>query len=538
MIPNARYLFGLFLIINAIVFVQMSFADAPLQGGDDPEGPPAILSFQANVPSLRLAEVEAGQADVVLSWTTINLSPEYDLFLDQFVINEWLPVERPAEDAILVANGDITVAVEHPLNFGSPTFRLSIMEEDVVIDQHFLVIPYEPEHDIDPTIDTFTMVEPNGVTGLSLANGTARLEVAWRVNSRIPGSNLVFEQVFEDAEPINIELPRSNLWVRSSGTGILVPIQPPGRDGLRVRLRIVDTFSDRVYDEMVINVPIVAPFGPVVTVVLPTSQPPLAPTLPAPTETLFPPVELTPTPTPPRITSFSVTPDRVNRDETVTLSWDVEGPVTRINIELLWEGNNVGYIATPAGDIIDFPTSGTHTYTVSAPYSFAPLSFKLVVEGSARELISEVRTIQINCVFSESLLDRCPETQTQIEAAYQPFEHGFMVWRGDLGVIYTVFEDLRWSRFGDTYVEGETIDIDDEPPAGLFAPERGFGKVWAENPNIANAFGWATRPEEGYTATVEVYALPGRDPHLVMTLPDGSLMEIIGPSPTVRISPP
>jgi hypothetical protein len=33
------------------------------------------------------------------------------------------------------------------------------------------------------------------------------------------------------------------------------------------------------------------------------------------------------------------------------------------------------------------------------------------------------------------------------------------------------------------------------PPPGLYTPWRGFGKVWAENPELAQALGWAIEPE-------------------------------------------
>jgi hypothetical protein len=33
------------------------------------------------------------------------------------------------------------------------------------------------------------------------------------------------------------------------------------------------------------------------------------------------------------------------------------------------------------------------------------------------------------------------------------------------------------------------------PPAGSYAPWRGFGKVWVENPALAEALGWARDPE-------------------------------------------
>lgn len=36
------------------------------------------------------------------------------------------------------------------------------------------------------------------------------------------------------------------------------------------------------------------------------------------------------------------------------------------------------------------------------------------------------------------------------------------------------------------------------PPAGLYQPIRGFGKLWRTNPHVRDGLGWAIAPEQGF----------------------------------------
>jgi len=46
------------------------------------------------------------------------------------------------------------------------------------------------------------------------------------------------------------------------------------------------------------------------------------------------------------------------------------------------------------------------------------------------------------------------------------------------------------------HTEGDPERGGATPPAGLFAPIRGFGKLWRENAHVRNTLGWATAPEQ------------------------------------------
>ena len=99
----------------------------------------------------------------------------------------------------------------------------------------------------------------------------------------------------------------------------------------------------------------------------------------------------------------------------------------------------------------------------------------------------------------------------QIYVAEQPFEDGWMFWLQPVGQLWvlTVDEDNQgiWSVYEDTFVDGE-VEIDPEivPPEGKYQPERGFGKLWRENPEVREAIGWALEVELGHTTSYEYHA--------------------------------
>lgn len=104
----------------------------------------------------------------------------------------------------------------------------------------------------------------------------------------------------------------------------------------------------------------------------------------------------------------------------------------------------------------------------------------------------------------------------QIYVAEQRFEDGWMFWVEPVAQIWVLSvedgeddeESQRvWSVYEDTFIEGEAeIDPEIVPPEGLFQPERGFGKLWRENPEVREAVGWALEDELGHTTRYEYHA--------------------------------
>lgn len=91
--------------------------------------------------------------------------------------------------------------------------------------------------------------------------------------------------------------------------------------------------------------------------------------------------------------------------------------------------------------------------------------------------------------------------------AEQRFENGRMFYlqpSDEIWVLENGADDTggTWSIYPNTWQEGEPeFDPNIEPPEGLFQPERGFGKLWRENPQVGDAVGWALEPEVGHVTT-------------------------------------
>lgn len=139
----------------------------------------------------------------------------------------------------------------------------------------------------------------------------------------------------------------------------------------------------------------------------------------------------------------------------------------------------------------------------------APINGFLTVYESNSELAS-----QLGCAVGGV---------QSIPAAWQNFQTGTMVWlNGEILVLYT--NNNIAQSVTDTWVQGVDPETTSEtPPSGLFAPIRGFLKVWNTTTGVRDGLGWATTAENGVTASVQTFSngrmifLPGRSDILVLT---------------------
>jgi hypothetical protein len=105
-----------------------------------------------------------------------------------------------------------------------------------------------------------------------------------------------------------------------------------------------------------------------------------------------------------------------------------------------------------------------------------------------------------------------------VQIAFQCYQHGYMIWRADRGIIYALAGDSG----GQAWVIDNYVDLPEAvgnpPNDDLLLPESGFGRVWAGMPTIRAALGWATTAEQGYESVITGYAS-----RVVVTLPVGSM---------------
>lgn len=106
--------------------------------------------------------------------------------------------------------------------------------------------------------------------------------------------------------------------------------------------------------------------------------------------------------------------------------------------------------------------------------------------------------------------------RAQVQVAEQLFEGGRMFWLQPTGQIWVAIVSSEgrgsWSVYQDNFIDGTDLDIDPSivPPAGRLQPERGFGKLWRESPEVREALGWAVTPEFGYISDYQ-YHVSGND---------------------------
>jgi hypothetical protein len=216
------------------------------------------------------------------------------------------------------------------------------------------------------------------------------------------------------------------------------------------------------------------------------------------------------------ITSFAASPDPIERGSTVTLTWDAPGAAS-VGITRLSEEGDV-FLATEA---LDLPARGSIALQVPGTY-VESVQYYLGARDANGVLCRAYVTVGIICPYDEHIAPRCPLTREPIHAAYMPFEGGHMIWRGDTTEIYVLYTDGTYQAYEDTWVEGEIVKIEELPPQGLVAPGRGFGKLWATQPDVRDRLGWATAEELGYAMLLETVRERGIDVYL--TLPDGQVL--------------
>jgi len=98
-----------------------------------------------------------------------------------------------------------------------------------------------------------------------------------------------------------------------------------------------------------------------------------------------------------------------------------------------------------------------------------------------------------------------------VKTAFQPFEHGAMIWSDRVAwypqpVIYVLPDDGTYRRFDDTFnPETDAAAGDELPPEGKIAPVLGFGKIWRTESGVRDALGWAIEPEQSGTGTFQMF---------------------------------
>ncbi len=205
---------------------------------------------------------------------------------------------------------------------------------------------------------------------------------------------------------------------------------------------------------------------------------------------------------PAEILSFTANVAIADPGETITLSWETRHATTVTLYHL------VGGVF---GSFWNVPPTGEMAYTISSG-SRNYETFALFADNDDFPFDSASLTLPLTCPFTWFFAPApgvCPQEAAQISAsAEQQFERGFMIWVGEEDRIYVLFDDTMytdgWNAFEDIWQEGDPVeDPSLVPPPDLYQPQRGFGLVWREQPNIRERLGWALSPESGGETAVQ-----------------------------------
>lgn len=598
-----------------------------------------ITSFTTTSTFVNRAELEGGTARVPVAWDVANRPVTANLYFEQVMPDgSAINVELPRDDPWVNSSG-VGVAAPQLPDDEAETILLRVRLIDLLdgrlYDQRQFTLPIIEGTSLPPAITSFTA----GATSVDvnqLAARTARIPVSWAVQNRPDNSNLVFEQVFSDGRTVNVELPRDNPWVPSSGNGVAAPVLEPGATTVTLRVRLINLSTQATIQQRELTLPIAgnsnnvpsyvvapewcytdpfrpsngvlvgrtayvtdlvpteglrlfsSPYGGLPTGFVPaessvtvlegpfcyrlnittnmqnvyrlwrvrsTTQPNLegwaleyvvsptgmywnlsgSPQATTPAEEGDQPdgEETPPTDEPDEgeggegeqpgelsIDLLSAQPDPVQVDNYLTLSWTTTG-ASFVALNLLdGPGGEVVQPVMPPGQMA---LSGNMAYPVPSDAQDS-ITLQLVASDEEGNEVTEEVTVAIaGCEFESTLGDACPISQTEAEAAFQAFDTGYMIWRGDTSTIYVLYgDDSSWVSYPDTWTEGEPIDTG-QPPADRVAPVRGFGKVWVEQ-GLGQRLGWALSNEQAYTATIEEYQADGNFPALGISLPDGSVV--------------
>ena len=184
-------------------------------------------------------------------------------------------------------------------------------------------------------------------------------------------------------------------------------------------------------------------------------------------------------------------------------------PVVLIALSIVW----IGLVAcTPTPETIIYVVLSPTPETTSSPTIETPFVAQALRLPTHTPTPTSTETITPTVTATVTELPPLFPTATgiNIQVAEQVFELGRMYWLEPNSQIWVLTVDRegagRWFVYYDTFVDGEPeTDPSLVPPKGLIQPERGFGKLWRENPEVRQALGWALAPEFGYISRYQYH---------------------------------
>jgi hypothetical protein len=213
----------------------------------------------------------------------------------------------------------------------------------------------------------------------------------------------------------------------------------------------------------------------------------------------------------PRVQSLSTNTSTPAVGDELVISWSV----TDTNSALLeiYDGNSETNLYAYMG----LAPSGSVSITVPPT-----ANQKLRIVATAANKIPGAYDRKASAELMVNVVAATQTTTVTTYAAYQAFEHGFMVWRSDNDDVYVFGSGVT---IYDT-AAGLPDNIYTTPPDGLIAPINAFGRVWSNNDYLRTNLGWATGSEQGYQATVTYTGRVETMTEFTLSLPGGRVLTL------------
>ncbi|MFW5748084.1 MAG: hypothetical protein ACOCYT_00575 [Chloroflexota bacterium] len=464
------------------------FFEVPIVEGDGV----SIESFSTSASGVTRQQLTGSTARIPVSWSVANRTLWMNLAFEQFLPGSrtWRNVELPRPWDWVSSSGTGVVAPILPDDGRSQVIqlRLKVFDRFTGAELTTQQIDLPITSTATATIDVFT-TSVTSVDADALADDSARVPVTWSVSNRPANSNLVFEQILPDGSLYNVELPRPDPYVASSGTGLTQPTSTGTEDEIVLQVRLIDLSTRQTITSRTLTLPVVEDADP-------------------------------------EVIRFDAQPRPAETGDTLTVTWEVANTST---IEISVWHTRMQPASIPLREFAGQATTSslplTGSIQVTVPENITQMRFTLRYGGPSAEEI--IVPINITCAiewFADRGQAQCPDAPpAEVQAAYQPFENGFMVWHQNQ--IWAFLDNGRALYLADTW-NGQPFD-QPNPPAGFVAPINGFGWAWNNSAELRGALGWGTAPEQGYTMRIQSHAVTtgsftGRD--YTFSLPDGDVM--------------
>lgn len=206
----------------------------------------------------------------------------------------------------------------------------------------------------------------------------------------------------------------------------------------------------------------------------------------------------------------------------ITLSWDI--PHAQ---RVVLDGSNwpegLQEAVTAAGKTVVCPSAATHykpgepvRYTLKVAYVDGhDETYETVVNYDQASAAQIIPSATFDPYATPAGIPATPDVQ--VNAVFQMFENGWMLWRGDTNTIFVLTGDGTVKSYHVDEIPSATARFMPFPPPGRLQPAMPFDALWRYYPGVPVQIGWATMPAETYTARVFGQVSFG----FGMTLPDG-----------------